>query len=130
MIISVSDPALGGAPEWVLLELQGKLASTSGSSFDGSFMGFLKVADKRLLLQVGNHNIVGSFQPLDKAFHVLQRRQLQQPSEQLGSAAEEQEQGVEYIVRCVVRRKLVFTSRPQPVITAALGGGGGGPGRP
>ena len=104
----------------------GLLLPTSGRPFPAPAV--LRGPRAALLLQVGNHNIVGSFQPLDKAFHVLQRRQLQQPSEQLGSAAEEQ--GVESIVRCVVRRKLVFTSRPQPVITAALGGGGGGPGRP
>ena len=104
----------GQPPEYVLLELQGKLApSADGSAgFENRFLGHLKVDGKRLLLQVGGHNIVGALKDLDRALHVMKRR----PDEGGGTA---------YEVLCVVRKKLVFTDRPQPVITAAAAGGKG-----
>ncbi len=112
MIISISGGA-GSPPEFVLLELQGKLLpagddNSGGIGFARRFLGHLKVDDKRLLLQVGGHNIVGSLKDLDRALHVMKQRP--------GGGG-----GVAYEVLCVVRRKLVFTERPQPVITAAQG---------
>lgn len=113
MIIPITMCA-GAPPEFVLLELQGKLFPTAGGEpgFEQRFLGHLKVDDKRLLLQVGGHNIVGSVKDLDRALHVVKRRP------DAGDAAFE--------VLCVVRRKLVFTDRPQPVITAAQLGNAGG----
>ena len=70
---------------------------------------------------MGNHNIVGALKDLERALHVVKRR---------GGAAgggEGGDGGVAYEVLCVVRRKLVFTDRPQPVISAALAGGMGKP---
>lgn len=108
MLISIATCA-GAPPEFVLLELQGKLfpSAGGGEGFEHRFLGHLKVDDKRLLLQVGGHNIVGSLKDLDRPLHVMKRRD---------AAA--------YEVLCVVRRKLVFTDRPQPVITAAQHGAG------
>lgn len=114
MIIEIAQA--GTPPEFVLLELQGKLAPLDGDvGFEGRFLGHLKLEDKRLLLQVGNHNIVGALKDLERTLHVVKRR----AGVEGGQAA--------FDVLCVVRRKLVFTDRPQPVISAALQGG---PGRP
>lgn len=150
MIIKITGSE--GSPEFVLLELQGTLAPTTGTSCDGSVLGrvFLEVRsgwvllcavartstcrctglsltrlvvafraratdksptpqDNRLVLLAGNQRIVGSVQPLPKALHVLQKR------DGAGGAAPE------YVVHCVVKRKLVFTARPVPVISAAAG---------
>lgn len=115
MLIQLRDPYLGGAPEWLLIEMQGILSVSGdggvvGGGFDGRLAGYLRRADgDRLLLQVGNHTISGSFETLDKALHILQRS--------------ESEAGAEYVVSCVVRRKLVFTERSVPVISASLEGG-------
>ena len=131
MIVEVRDPYLGGAPEWVLIEMQGVLStvetssSSSSSAFDGRLAGYLRRIDadgtgERLLLQVGNHTITGSYQTLDKALHVLQRAETEASIDDVSPV---------YVVSCVVRRKLVFTDRSVPVISASLVDGGGGPGR-
>jgi hypothetical protein len=112
MLIQLRDPYLGGAPEWLFIEMQGSISVTGdgGGGFDGRLAGYLRRAEgDRLLLQVGNHTISGSFETLDKALHILQRS--------------ESEAGTEYVVSCVVRRKLVFTERSVPVISASLEGG-------
>lgn len=133
MIVEVRDPFLGGAPEWVLIEMQGVLSTTAETSstssvpsFDGRLAAYLRRADadgngERLLLQVGNHTITGSYQTLDKALHVLQR------AEPTTASATMEDASPVYVVSCVVRRKLVFTDRSVPVISASLVDGGGGP---
>ena len=137
MIVEVRDPFLGGAPEWVLIEMQGVLSATAETSspssvpsFDGRLAGYLRRADadgsgERLLLQVGNHTITGSYQTLDKALHVLQRLEPSPSS----TTMEDVNASPVYVVSCVVRRKLVFTDRSVPVISASLVDGGGGPSR-
>ena len=132
MIVEVRDPFLGGAPEWILIEMQGVLSATGQGGgecvrgFDGRLAGYLRRADAgctggdRLLLQVGNHTITGFYQTLDKALHVLQSAE---PSHNKDVNAPH-----EFVVSCVVRRKLVFTDRSVPVISASLVDGGGGPG--
>ena len=104
MLIQIS--CAGSPPEWVLLELQGKLAEAA----PGRVLGHMQREDKGLVLRVGNHNVVGSLKDLPKALHVMQREE---------GAAEGAPPRL--VVRCVVRRKLVFTDRPQPVISAAQG---------
>lgn len=107
MIIELRDPSRGGAPEWILLELQGKLEPLGGAGFDGRLLGHIRLAsDDRLLLQVGTHVVEGRLAPLDKALHVMRRQR----------AADG---GVEFVVASVVRRKLVFTERPEALISAA-----------
>ena len=117
MIIELHDPLRGGAPEWVLLELQGKIAAAG--AFDGRLVGLLKAAGGgRLTLQVGNHTIEGAFTALDKALHVLRR-----------VPAADADAAPAYVVACVVRRKLVFTDRPEQLISAAAAALGGAPPR-
>ena len=113
MIIEIRDPLLGSGPEWILLELQGKLSSAAGAGFDGLVIGHVRSAsDGRLLLQVGTHVVEGKLASLDRALHVLQR----QPESAGGAPS--------FVVTCVVRRKLLCTDRPEALISAT------GPGRP
>jgi len=108
MLIQICPSALGaaGTPEWVLLELQGKLECAG--ALGGRILGHLRQEDRGLVLRVGNHTVVGALRELPKALHVMQR--------EAGGGGE-----VRLVVRCIVRRKLVFTDRPQPVISSALG---------
>ncbi len=122
MIIELRDPLAGAAPEWILLELQGKLHAVGGAdgSFDGRLIGAVRAAsDGRLLLHVGTHVVEGKLATLDRALHVLRR----QP------AADEADAPA-FVVACIVRRKLVFTDRPEQLISAASAALSGGPGRP
>ncbi len=79
---------------------------------EGALLGHLRAEGKRLILHVGNHNITGTFKDLGKTLHVVQRKD--------GGGSGSGGGGEEYTVKCIVRRKLVFTERPQPVISAAL----------
>jgi len=109
MLIKITDPSSNGPPEWILLDLQGKLfPGAEGGDFSGLLLGHLRSEDKRLVLHLGNHNISGTFKDLSKPLHVVERKEVGD-----GMGAEE------YIVKCIVKRKLVFTDRPQPVISAA-----------
>ena len=145
MLINISGA--GQPPEWALLELQGTLTPTAGPTFDGEALGrvLLEVRrrgvyvcvkkgfaftlggrgvltrppprarqDSRLVLLVGNHRVVGKEETLPKPLHVLQLRPGAQ-EEDMGCASPPPE----YVVRCIVRRKFVFTARPQPIISAA-----------
>ena len=114
MIIEIRDPLLGTGPEWILLELQGKLSAGAVGGFDGLVIGHVRNSpDGRLLLQVGTHVVEGKLVLLDRALHVL-RRQLEGDG---GGAPS-------FVVTCVVRRKLLCTDRPEALISAT------GPGRP
>jgi len=108
MLIHICPAAAGAAstPEWVLLELQGKLECAA--ALGGRLLCHLRQEDRGLVLRVGNHTVVGALKELPKALHVMQRQD--------GSDGV-----VRLVVRCIVRRKLVFTDRPQPVISSALG---------
>ena len=103
--ICCNSGAGGSTPEWVLLELQGKLECPD---LAGRLLCHLREEDSGLVLRVGNHTVVGAFRDLPKRLHVMQREDGADGS-------------VRLVVRCVVRRKLVFTDRPQPVISSALG---------
>jgi hypothetical protein len=108
MLIHIESAVAGQPPEWLLLELQGKLGLPGGEDFSGRLLCHLRQEGKGLVLRVGNHTVVGSLKDLPKPLHVMQRQDSQDGSVRLQ-------------VRCIVRRKLVFTERPQPVISAALG---------
>ncbi len=104
MLIQVSGGE-GSPAEWVLLELQGKLASTVGADTVGRVLCHLRAEDRGLVLRVGSHTVVGHFKELSKALHVMQREESADGSAKL-------------IVRCIVRRKLLFTARPQPILAS------------
>jgi hypothetical protein len=61
MIIELHDPLRGGAPEWVLLELQGKIAAAG--AFDGRLVGRIKANALRQLKNSGH----GRLEALDAA---------------------------------------------------------------
>ena len=106
MLIQIAAGGAASTPEWVLLELQGKLECAG--ALGGRILCHLRQEDRGLVLRVGNHTVVGAFRDLPKTLHVMQREDGADGS-------------VRLVVRCVVRRKLVFTDRPQPVISSALG---------
>ncbi len=67
---------------------------------------------------MGNHRVTGAVVPLPKPCLLLQKRV--RPAEE--GAAEGTGPDTAYVVRAVIRRKLLFTDRPQPIIGTVANG--------
>lgn len=81
MIIQVTCPGGKETPEWVVLELQGKLlpaTSLGREPLDGKLMGQLLPVPggdpKKALLQLGSYRMTGSIVVLSKPLAVMQKR--------------------------------------------------------
>lgn len=81
MIIQVTCPGGTDTPEWVVLELQGKLlpaTSLGREPLDGKLMGQLLPVPggdpKKALLQLGSYRMTGSIVTLGKPLAVMQKR--------------------------------------------------------
>lgn len=93
----------GGVEEWCVVEFQGELQGTS----PGEAIGVLSVdANGKVGMIIGQHEFKGEVVKLGKAFLVVEKNK-----EADGDGAQSMD------VRGVVRRKLLFNSRPK-VITS------------
>ena len=133
-------------PEWFLLELQGRVLPSAslaarGGALDGALMGRLDAAPSggacRYQLQVGTYRMMGSLAPLAKPLLVLRRRPLAAADDESAMAEDDDDGGgdaptaaaaavVEYEVHAVIRRRFVFSERPQQMVGTARTGGLGG----
>jgi hypothetical protein len=60
------------------------------------------------VLIIGHHILHGEEVTMDKPFAILEHKQ--------GSETSEMQNTVEYHVKAIVRKKLVFSDRPRPII--------------
>ncbi|KAA3677992.1 chromosome transmission fidelity protein 8 [Paragonimus westermani] len=109
MIIRIRSPQ-GETDEWLLLELQGEIVSKSGSLLAGKHVGDLHFsqqasyfADEPVFI-IGHHVLFGKVSNLEKPLIVTEKNSVN---------------GVlEYSVVAVIRRKLLFKTRPKPIIVS------------
>jgi chromosome transmission fidelity protein 8 len=133
MIIEIACPDGVSTPEWMILELQGKLvpaACLAGASVDGRLMGRLDPSPggdaNKFLLQVGTYRVSGSLVVLKKPLLLIHRSR-HAPAEETSGDAEGAAEGVDpeavepddYAIRAVIRKKFVFAERPQPIVGSA-----------
>lgn len=91
--------------DWAILELQGDLKSHSESLFDGQFIGDLHFNKAGVpILIIGHHLMFGKEVAMDKPYAVLEKK----VPDKTGS---------EYVVKAIVRRKLLFKTRPKPIVS-------------
>ncbi|KAL7733975.1 hypothetical protein ACLKA6_011672 [Drosophila palustris] len=132
-----------GTGEWAIIELQGDLEVRSNQSMHDQFIGDLYYNKYgQPILIIGHHILQGREQKLDKPFAVLEKSKTNEEQQLLNvtnatldasalnatAGAErtllddtvalehKSRQRTEYTVRAVCTKKLIFKSRPKPII--------------
>ncbi|XP_064552444.1 chromosome transmission fidelity protein 8 homolog [Drosophila montana] len=132
-----------GAGEWAIIELQGDLEVRSNQSMHDQFIGDLYYNKYgQPILIIGHHILQGREQKLDKPFAVLEKSKTNEGQQLLNitnatleasalnatAGAErtlldetvalehKSRQRTEYTVRAICTKKLIFKSRPKPII--------------
>ncbi|XP_046659276.1 chromosome transmission fidelity protein 8 homolog [Homalodisca vitripennis] len=94
-----SDP-----PSWGMLELQGDVESRNQTPLEDQFVGDLHFTfqGNTPVLIIGHHILYGKAVTLEKPLAILEKIQLPDSTE--------------YIVKALVKHKLLFKTRPKPII--------------
>lgn len=104
IIVISFRPSQTLSQEWAIIELQGDLVSQTNSSFEGKFIGDLHYTKSgQPLLIIGHHLLRGKEVSLEKPLALLKRQAVDTS-------------GIEFNVQCIITKKLLFKTRPTPIV--------------
>ncbi|KAM3966387.1 chromosome transmission fidelity protein 8 homolog [Aphomia sociella] len=105
LYINCKSETEGGVPEWAIVELQGLIQTKQDSVAGPMVVGDLHYysRNRQPVLVLGHHVLNGKEVKLDQPMAVIEK------------VAEHDK--TEYKVRAVVKKKLLFKSRPKPIIS-------------
>ncbi|KAL0128268.1 hypothetical protein PUN28_003495 [Cardiocondyla obscurior] len=104
----------GEIETWAIVDLQGDLRFEKIDNKNDQLIGDLHFTKNGVpILIIGIHVLHGKEIDLDKPLVVLERRR--DTTDEM--IEEEAAAKVEYFVKAIVRKKLLFKSRPKPIVT-------------
>ncbi|XP_066598651.1 chromosome transmission fidelity protein 8 homolog isoform X1 [Prorops nasuta] len=109
MIIYIKRDA-GKLPEHAVIELQGDLKFDNLEHNDQCTIGdihYTKLGNPIFI--IGIHILHGKEEKLSKPFALIEKRKLTNPLDS--------RETTEYVIKGIVRKKLIFKARPKPIIT-------------
>ncbi|XP_076662208.1 chromosome transmission fidelity protein 8 homolog [Halictus rubicundus] len=102
----------GSLEEWAIVELQGDLKFDSADTIS-KYIGDLHFSKSGTpILIIGIHVLHGKEVALPKPFAILEKK-----DNATDKMTDESQVKTEYIVKALVKKKLIFRSRPKPIIT-------------
>ncbi|XP_041455359.1 chromosome transmission fidelity protein 8 homolog isoform X2 [Lytechinus variegatus] len=126
-----SPSAPGATPEWMLIELQGAIESPDDEQLAGRFIGDLHFNLKGVpVLIIGHHILYGKVANLEKPFIVLMKNESATKTydeddashamdvDSSHDAESSLQDDTHYYVNAVIKKKMIFKTRPKPIITS------------
>uniref|UniRef100_A0A8D8S638 Chromosome transmission fidelity protein 8 homolog n=1 Tax=Cacopsylla melanoneura TaxID=428564 RepID=A0A8D8S638_9HEMI len=116
-----------GSPEWGLIELQGDLESRNGSRMENKFVGDLHFQKNGTpILIIGHHILHGKVQKLETPLAVMKKIDSNSDITDtdlngidfLDQNDSKDTKNVEYEILVVITRKMIFKTRPKPIVVA------------
>ena len=112
----------GETPEWFMIEMQGDLESRNQEHLEGKFIGDLHYTKEGVpIMIIGHHILYGKVQSLERPLVSVERVETggdlrRKEGEELMDLDEEMEVKVEYRVKSIIKKKIIFKNRPKPII--------------
>lgn len=102
----------GECEEWAIVELQGDLKFNS-VNITNVYIGDLHFTKSGTpILIIGIHVLQGKEMALQKPFAVLVKKKNEETN-----TANTSEVKTAYVIKAIVKKKLIFRSRPKPIVT-------------
>ena len=124
MQLLIKKPGEDAVPEWFIVEMQGDLESRNKANLEGKFIGDLHYTKEGApIMIIGHHILYGKVVTMERPMVALDKTEVAgetvrktDDNEELMDLDEALKTSVEYRVKCIVKKKIVFKTRPKPII--------------